>query len=68
MVDESFEKFNFSVAAKTSELMEPASASCSNWGGGKKILQTDLLTAVSEPLGVKSNALVSVPTYGWAMT
>ena len=36
-------------------------------GGVKKYPQTDLFTAISEPLGVKRNALASVPKYDWAI-
>ena len=35
--------------------------------GGLKYPQTDLFTAISEPLGVKRNALTNVPKYGWAI-
>ena len=32
---------------------------------GVKLPQTDLLAAISEPLGVKGNALVTFPIYDW---
>ena len=34
--------------------------------GGKMTPQTDLFTAISKPLGVNRNALVTFPKYGWA--